>query len=62
MTTQVRPNPDRSVVSRSIYGILLALAVLALLIFAARLAFPSGSTGIEREPAEDAPVGQGTPR
>jgi len=61
MTTQTQPNPDRSLVSRSVYGILLILAVLAVLIFAARFAFPSG-TGIHREPAEEAPIGQDTPR
>ena len=56
MATQDRPiDHDRSLTSRSVYGVLLVVAVIAVLVFAARLAFPSG-LGIEREPAETAPT------
>ena len=58
MATQDRPiHHDQRISARSVYGVLLVLAVIALLVFAARLAFPSG-LGIEREPAETAPTEQ----
>jgi len=57
MATQDQPiAQDRHVTARSVYGVLLVLAVLALLVFAARLAFPSGFGGVHREPAETAPA------
>jgi hypothetical protein len=60
MATPDSPLHDDNIKARSIYGILLVLAVIGVLVFAARLAFPSG-LGIGREPAEEAPVDP-TPR
>jgi hypothetical protein len=61
MATQDRPIHDDSIKARSIYGVLLVMAVIAVLVFAARYAFPSG-LGIEREPVEEAPLEQTSPR
>lgn len=63
MTTHTRSEDNRNHLptSRIVYGVLLVLAVAALLIYAVRFAFPSGQTGIEAEPNETAPADQ-TPR
>jgi hypothetical protein len=63
MTAQTHSEGDRNVpVARIVYGSLLVLAVVALLIYALRFAFPGGNTGIEADPVESAPIGQPAPR
>ena len=52
MTAHTRSDNRNLPVARIVYGVLLVLAVAALLIYALRFAFPSGNTGIEQDPAE----------
>ena len=56
MTTHTSAENRNLPTSRIVYGVLLVVAVAALLVYAMRFAFPGGQTGIEAEPAETAPA------
>jgi hypothetical protein len=62
MTTHTRSEDSRNSVLRYTYGALLLLAVVALMIYALRFAFPSGTTGIEADPVEMRPAEPAAPR
>ncbi len=62
MVADAQNEVARSKMIRAAYGFLLAVAVIGLLIYALRYAFPSGATGIERDPAETQPAEQTAPR
>jgi hypothetical protein len=63
MTAHTRSEDNRNLpVARIVYGVLLVLAVGAVLIYALRFAFPGGNIGVERDPEETAPAAQPSSR
>jgi len=56
MVAHAQDEVARSKMMRFAYGFILVAATIALLVYAARFAFPSGQAGIEEEPAETRPA------
>lgn len=61
MVADAQNEVARSKMIRAAYGFLLVIAVGAVMIYALRYAFPSGATGIQRDPAETRPSEQAAP-